>query len=224
MRHYRKISFMVFGNLISFCFLIIVVSYTRSFADTYYVSTSGTDSNDGSIGQPWLTIMYAVKNTAPSDTILLRGGIYPEQDEIWIRNMFEHDGQPDNWKAIKSFPGETVNLLQRVIVNADYVRIQGLNLSDGNTIGVVEWDGPTSHVEILDNNLTGSYPVYAGAINYKGSFGLIQGNRLELSPTGNATDQGIYIMSGTNNVVRNNYVSGMTGYCIHAYDEVDAAC
>ena len=219
MNNTKQNSLTSFRNLLFFCFLVILLNSICSFAKTYYISLDGSDNNNGSIEQPWLTVMHAVKKTAPGDTILLRGGNYPKQREIWIRGKYGHGGQAGKMKTIKAFPGEIVKLSQRVLIDADYVRVQGFHLSDGNAIGAVEWDDPTSHVEILDNHLSGFYHVYAGAINYKGSNGLIQGNRLELSATGSTTDQGIYIMSGSNNVVRNNYVSGGTGFGIHVYDE-----
>ena len=160
-------------NFSIFCFVASLFFYAASFAGTYYISLDGSDSNNGSIRNPWKTVMYAVKKTAPGDTILLRGGTYPEQREIWIRGKYDHGGKAGQWKTIKNYPGEKVKLSQRIVVDADYVRVQGFHLSDGKGIGAVEWDDPTSHVEILDNHLTGFYNIYAGAINYKGSHGVI---------------------------------------------------
>lgn len=43
---------------------------------TYYVSTSGNNSDDGSLGNPWLTIQYACDNVSPGDTIKVMPGTY----------------------------------------------------------------------------------------------------------------------------------------------------
>lgn len=49
---------------------------------TYFVSTIGADSNQGSEEAPWRTISYAVEQLLPQDTLLIRGGVYAEQVEI----------------------------------------------------------------------------------------------------------------------------------------------
>lgn len=40
---------------------------------TYYVTDTGSDSNDGSIGSPWLTISYAVNQVSNGDIIVIDG-------------------------------------------------------------------------------------------------------------------------------------------------------
>lgn len=151
-----------FVKLLAFYFVIFFVSDICSFAGTYYISANGSNYNNGSITQPWSTIMHGIRNTVPGDTILLRGGTYPQQEEMWIRNGAAHGGTSGKWKTIKAYPEETVRLSQRVIVDADYIRVQGLHLRDGSTITVYEEDSPTSHVEILDNYFTGGYNVSQG--------------------------------------------------------------
>lgn len=43
---------------------------------TYYVSPTGSNTNDGSFASPWLTWQYAVDQLAPGDTLYFRGGVY----------------------------------------------------------------------------------------------------------------------------------------------------
>ncbi len=206
------------GTYLLYISVLILLGIQMLSGAAYYVALNGSDDNDGSVNAPWKTIMYSIQNSGPGDTILVRGGNYPEQDEIWIQNSLSQGGAPRKWKTIKAFPGEIAKISQRILVDADYVRIEGFYLSDGNAIIVWEEDSPTSHVQILNNHFSGRYNVYAGAIDFKGSFGLIQGNRLELEPT-TTNDHGIYVMSGSHNIVRNNYISGTMGYGIHVYDE-----
>lgn len=54
-------------------------------ARTYYVSTDGNDSNDGTITNPLLTINQAVDVVQPGDIILVRGGTYMLQSTIRIK-------------------------------------------------------------------------------------------------------------------------------------------
>src|ERR1051325_7473065 len=48
-------------------------------ATTYYVSTSGSDGNNGtSLSTPWRTINKAAQTMVAGDTVYIRGGTYRE--------------------------------------------------------------------------------------------------------------------------------------------------
>ncbi len=46
--------------------------------NTYYVSTSGSDSNPGTQSLPWRTIGKAGNSVSAGDTLYIRGGVYKE--------------------------------------------------------------------------------------------------------------------------------------------------
>ena len=48
-------------------------------ADYYVSSTSGSDTNDGSVTSPWKTIQKAADIVKPGDTVCVRGGTYNEK-------------------------------------------------------------------------------------------------------------------------------------------------
>ena len=48
-------------------------------AATYYVSTSGSDSNSGTSSKPWRTVAYAVSKMVAGDTTYVKGGVYKEK-------------------------------------------------------------------------------------------------------------------------------------------------
>ena len=50
------------------------------FATDYYVATNGVDSNTGTIGSPFATIMRAQTAAASGDSVFLRGGTYHLND------------------------------------------------------------------------------------------------------------------------------------------------
>jgi parallel beta-helix repeat protein len=68
-------------------FLLSPFINTKANATTYYVSTSGNNSNNGtSLTTPYKTIQYAVWQMHPGDTIYVRAGIYNEHiyiDAAW---------------------------------------------------------------------------------------------------------------------------------------------
>ncbi|HEY2587176.1 MAG TPA: carbohydrate-binding protein [Tepidisphaeraceae bacterium] len=45
---------------------------------TWYVATTGSDNNPGTLGAPFQTIQHAATLAQPGDTVLIRGGIYHE--------------------------------------------------------------------------------------------------------------------------------------------------
>jgi len=70
-------------------------------AIVYYVSPSGSDSNPGTLDQPWQTIAYALVKLSPGDLLYLRGGTYYER-EIYTSLK----GTAAAPITIQSYPGE----------------------------------------------------------------------------------------------------------------------
>ena len=58
----------------------------KANCNTYYVSSSGNDSNLGTIDSPWLSIHKSAKKLSPCDTLYVRSGIY-NQSGIVLYNM-----------------------------------------------------------------------------------------------------------------------------------------
>ena len=61
-----------------FAFIITGCASGRS----YFVSKTGSDSNDGSPGAPFRTVARGVRQAAPGDTVLLRDGTYGNEGHI----------------------------------------------------------------------------------------------------------------------------------------------
>jgi hypothetical protein len=71
---------------------------------SYYVATTGNNSNPGTISQPWRTIDYAVGGTSAlgaGDTLYIRAGTYDEVVDV------EVSGTSGNLITIRNYPGET---------------------------------------------------------------------------------------------------------------------
>jgi Right handed beta helix region len=49
-----------------------------TYAATYYVATTGNNSNPGTSSQPWQTVAYAADKMVAGDTTYVKGGVYNE--------------------------------------------------------------------------------------------------------------------------------------------------
>jgi hypothetical protein len=111
-----------------------------SNAATYYVSTTGSDSNPGTIDQPFKTFQKIGKlSLNPGDIVYIRAGIYKSgatsnspQSALLIDGK---NGNSSNWITIAAYPADFVNG-GRVVLDcsdfkhtSDYVGIQIQNSS-----------------------------------------------------------------------------------------------
>lgn len=72
----------------------------------FYVSTSGNDSNSGTIGSPFRTVNKGVRALHAGDILNLRGGTYRENVDI-RPSSGASSGDPTNPIVVRSYPGET---------------------------------------------------------------------------------------------------------------------
>ncbi|OVE82724.1 hypothetical protein BVY04_00205 [bacterium M21] len=82
--------------------IIGLIAFTAMplFAETYYVSDKGQDSNLGTIDAPFRTIQKAANNLQAGDSCIVRGGTYRET--VTLKNS----GSTDQPIIIKAFAGE----------------------------------------------------------------------------------------------------------------------
>ena len=182
--------------------------------NAYYVSTTGRDSNNGSIDSPWASLQHAIEVAGPGDTIYMRGGEY-DTNEVWIRGDRGMGGSPGQYLTIKSYSGEVASVggSRWMDLEADFVRIERLHFRMPYSLDV----GGEGN-QIVNNTFYGSQPDY-GAIMCGGKNHLIQDNHIEITSGGGTLDHGIYLLSGTDITIRGTILSGFSGYGIHVYDE-----
>jgi hypothetical protein len=189
-------------------------------AKTYYVAPTGSDSNPGTLSQPWATLQHAGETAEPGDTVLVRGGAYTE-GEIWLRSDYGHCGSAaGGLVTIRAYPGETPlfgNAARSLYISCDYLRIEGLHFSNGKSIAI--WGLGRTTIQLVNNHFTGAGYAY-DAISTEGNNILIEGNVCDIAGNTQGT-QGhcYYIHHGTNIRLRNNVARGMTGYGIHVFDQ-----
>lgn len=138
---------------------------------SFYVSTTGNDSNPGTIARPWKTISRAAAAVTAGATVYVRGGSYHER-VVLTRSGSAARG----FIQFQSYPGETAiidgtgvpvppvvatptGLIQ--ITNLSYIVIEGFevrnfvsNSSDRFPVGIAI-TGTGSNVRILRNRIHG---------------------------------------------------------------------
>jgi PKD repeat protein len=110
---------------------------SKAQAATIYVSTSGSDSNPGTLSSPLATPAQAVANASAGDTIYLMGGTYTFTQPLNVTT---------NNLTIASYSGQTaaltgsitdVNvLLYMIFITSNNVSLIGLDISGGSYFGV----------------------------------------------------------------------------------------
>jgi hypothetical protein len=109
----------------------------------YYVSPSGNDSNPGTLGQPWRTIVKAARMVKAGDTVYIREGIYQESVD------FATSGTSNAPIKILAYPGESpimdgnnftipgYDFGPLLTLSGDYIQISGLEVRYSRGMGVV---------------------------------------------------------------------------------------
>ena len=86
----------------------------------YYVSTTGSDTNPGSLAEPFATIQHAVSVMIPGDTCYIRGGTYRE-----AVNLSGVAGMSDAPITLTRYQDEEVILSGTVEINSNWTQHSG---------------------------------------------------------------------------------------------------
>lgn len=154
--------------------------------NSYYVSTTGSDTNNGtSLTTPYKTIAKAITSASAGDTIYVRAGTYPAFSVT-------KSGSAGNYLTISGYGSEkpiiTGSSQQIVLTSVSYVRISGFEVIGATA----SWGGG----------------IYVDRSNYN-----IIENNIVHDNTGSNTS-GILVSAGSynkilNNEVYNNYLNGI---------------
>lgn len=125
-------------------------------AATYYVATTGSDSNPGTITQPFLTIGKGVATITAGDTLLVRGGTYNEAVTIW--NKYGSETAPI---SISSYEGETAvidgtgtsasNAVVAIGGNSSWISFDAFEVRNGPNSGIMLYNA--NHINVRWNNV-----------------------------------------------------------------------
>jgi len=133
---------------------------------TYYVASTGSDNNNGSLSAPWQHIQYAANQAHAGDTVYARGGIYNE-----LVSFPASGSAAAGFITFSSYPGELATLDGTglsipggqwglvTIVDQSYLVINGFEVRNYKTdsradvpIGIYV-SGAGTNVQIVNNHI-----------------------------------------------------------------------
>jgi hypothetical protein len=148
--------------------VLLLACVSAAFGQTktsFYVSTTGDDSNPGTETAPWRTVQHAADTVRAGSTVNVRSGVYEE-----LVTIKASGNATDGYIIFRSYPGETAVLDAGHIVpngrsgivtihDKSYVRIEGFEIRNFRTaehrltpLGISIM-GSGSHIELLKNNV-----------------------------------------------------------------------
>lgn len=185
-------------------FVLIILVILDIQANTFYVSTSGNDTNVGSEILPWLTIQHAANMAIAGDTVLIKSGIYNERVE------FQNSGSNISPIVFRNYQNDTVTVDGTGITwwswnglldisNLSYIVIDGINISKALSYGGI-WIENSSHITIKNCY---TYNSYSSGISCWGSeFVTIDACEVELACNGG--EQECISIESSNNIIVSN--------------------
>jgi hypothetical protein len=193
-----------------------------STGQTFYVSTTGNDSNPGTLAQPWRNVQKALNTLQPGQRALVREGTY-EQNHRWDRH-----GTAAAPVTVAAYPGERPVLRPAggfpIEISGSYFRLQGFVIENarGTSAANVYPTGPAHHLEISNNDIRRSQDqgIYADPsthdIQVLGN--LIRDNGFGHVP-GQHQSHGVY-MEGARHLIANNVIQDHPfGFGIQIYPD-----
>ena len=102
----------------------LVRAHPARAASTYYVSVSGSNGSPGTLGAPWRTVDYGLRQLFPGDSLLVRGGTYVER----VTSVTFRPATSNSPITVAAYPGErpiVKGVLQ--IRGANYWTFDGIN-------------------------------------------------------------------------------------------------
>jgi hypothetical protein len=215
----------------------LIAAAPMAHAATYYVSTSGKDSNPCSSSAPCGSIDYAVNNIAlkPGDTIIVADGTYYESDGAgepgvyWRLAQSGASGNPitikaqNNGKAIIDGSTSSSGGGTGVYIEANYATFVGFGVQHYSQNGMALYGSYVTVKDCTVNNNGNSAPASSdmgmdGIFSGPATTGIMIDSNIvyengRLNVAGENSDQGIYLCSN-HSTIQNNLIYANTSYGI----------
>lgn len=216
----RKIFYLIV------CFLLIS---SPSWADTYYVATTGTNAWPGcSQGSPCLTIDYVADRVSAGDTVRVQVGTYNETVSPGVNGSSS--------SVLVTFVADgDVNVRAWTFTNSSYIKVVGFHIDgtcggsttaylvtfSGTNTGLEFWHNTLENMDndgfrsgniynsIIIGNTIGPMRAARGTGNYGNAIQVSGNNNLIAYNTVPSFDYIGFALTGTYNRLLNNNVSGL---------------
>lgn len=183
---------------------ILGMWYNIAIGATYYVATSGNDSNPGTETESWLTLDKAETVAIAGDTVFIKSGTYQEQNLNPVNT-----GTPDAPITFKAYgDGEVIIDPSRVVTG--WTLTSGLtNTYEASFSGAISdiwesnnvWLSQQTSIYAVDDN-PGTYFISGGKIYF------------HTTDDSNPNTKGIYIYIGINQGIRPSSYTVIEGFTI----------
>jgi hypothetical protein len=145
---------------------VVTLVTQPALGSTFYVSTTGRDSNPGTISQPWRTIQHAANSVSAGDTVYVRAGVYNEVVTIPVSGS-----STEGFITFSSYPGELATVDGTglaipggqwglfTIQSESYIIIQGFEVRNYTTNSTADVPigiyllGAGGNLQILNNHI-----------------------------------------------------------------------
>jgi hypothetical protein len=198
---------------------------TAQGGTTYFVSSNGSDTDPGTLEQPFRTIQRAADLAVTGDTIYIREGTYDE------KVYFENSGTTENPIRIMGYPGDEMPIIdgqnqlgtgiggKLVWLIGDYIEFSGIEVTRSGQIGLLlsGKHGRISNVRVHHNQGNGVF--------VNGDFGIVEGSEIWWNAANNEYGSnsnwgsGLSAARHPNGVIlRNNYVHDNWGEGLSTFE------
>lgn len=188
---------------------------------TYHVATSGSDSNEGTLAQPFLTLNKGVTVMKPGDTLVVQPGVYAESlhsvipsGTSWSLPVTVTAADPANRPVIRPGAGAARVLDFGDFSTDQYIVVDGFVLDGVSvTFDTVKLHGLAHHIRIANSEVMNSPNQGILVIGDDNQF-----INLNVHDNGDDIqfDHGIYL-SGSRNLVEGSDVHHNASYGIHIF-------
>jgi len=197
--------------------ITVIQIFSMVYGATYYVATTGNDSNDGlSESSAWETIKYATKHISAGDTVYVKAGTYSGEN---LKIPSGTSNSSTLFEGYKNIPGDVAN-----IDWWDYETNRDLDstkmpLLDGGNRATAGTAIQTSSYTILRNFQVTNYT--DGVNTWSGSYYTIENiivtNIGDINDSYSGTAIGIYYSSNGHNTIRNCVVLNSAAEALMVY-------
>jgi len=142
----------------------VMVPLNAGVGTSFYVSLTGSDSNNGTLAYPFLTIQKALTIAKNGDTVFIKAGTYTPASGLIIQNK----NISTAWLTIRNYNNDKVIIngtngpkgqydsSMITIINSKYIRITGLTIDHSNLGAIVSKGRPNQYIRIDNCSITNS--------------------------------------------------------------------